>query len=149
MASTKCRCTCNLLGQRRVTCVYETAAKSTRIPKTFPTDQSLDPNLVSLRDLSQPEDGAGDGNRTHMRNLKPERKSSSYVLVVRHVWPACGKPADSESANSITYCADSPCSAGFFRELSVANDRSRGRGNDVRRKELSNNPLKRRLTVLE
>jgi hypothetical protein len=36
-----------------------------RIPKTFPSDQCLDPNFVALRGLALPESGAGDGNRTH------------------------------------------------------------------------------------
>ena len=49
--------------------VSEAGPNSTRIPNTFPQDQCLDPNLISLRDLSQPEDGAGDGNRTHGSSL--------------------------------------------------------------------------------
>jgi hypothetical protein len=44
-------------------------APSTSIPKTFPSDQCLDPNLVALRGLALPESGAGDGNRTHGSSL--------------------------------------------------------------------------------
>src|SRR5450631_2282652 len=40
-----------MLGQHRDTARYEAGPKSTRIPKTFPQDQCLDPNLVSLRVL--------------------------------------------------------------------------------------------------
>jgi hypothetical protein len=36
-----------------------------RFPKTFPSDQRVDPNPVALRCLVLPESGAGDGNRTH------------------------------------------------------------------------------------
>jgi hypothetical protein len=36
-----------------------------RIPKTFPSDQCVDANRVALHGLALPEDGAGDGNRTH------------------------------------------------------------------------------------
>src|SRR6266481_1020831 len=43
---------------------------SASIPKTFPSDQCLDPNLVALRGLALPESGAGDGSRTHENNLK-------------------------------------------------------------------------------
>jgi hypothetical protein len=42
-----------------------TAAPSGSIPKTFPSDQCLDPNLVALCGLALSESGAGDGNRTH------------------------------------------------------------------------------------
>jgi hypothetical protein len=38
-------------GQRRDTSGYEGGPKSTHIPKTFPSDQCLDPNLVALRCL--------------------------------------------------------------------------------------------------
>ena len=44
---------------------HETAAPSASIPKTFPSDQRVDPNPVVLRCLALPESGAGDGNRTH------------------------------------------------------------------------------------
>ena len=54
---------------------HETAAPSASIPKTFPSDQRVDPNPVALRCLALPgvawrclalpESGAGDGNRTH------------------------------------------------------------------------------------
>jgi hypothetical protein len=36
-----------------------------RFPKTFPSDQCLEPSLVALRGLALPENGAGNGNRTH------------------------------------------------------------------------------------
>jgi hypothetical protein len=36
-----------------------------RIPKTFPSDQRLDPNFVALHGLALPENGAGDGNRKY------------------------------------------------------------------------------------
>ena len=46
-----------------------------RFPKTFPSDQCVDANLVALHGLAFPEDGAGDGNRTHTEGasepLKP------------------------------------------------------------------------------
>jgi hypothetical protein len=58
-----------MLGQRRDTSGYEGDPKSTRIPNTFPQDQRVDPNLVALRGLALPEDGAGDGNRTHGSSL--------------------------------------------------------------------------------
>jgi hypothetical protein len=44
---------------------HETAAKSTSVPTAFPRDQRVDPNLVSLRLLTYPVSGAGDGSRTH------------------------------------------------------------------------------------
>jgi len=43
----------------------EAAANSTRVPNAFPQDQRVDPNLVSLRVLTYPGSGAGDGNQTH------------------------------------------------------------------------------------
>jgi hypothetical protein len=36
----------------------------------FPRDQQVDPYLVSLRILTYPESGAGDGNRTHGERAK-------------------------------------------------------------------------------
>jgi hypothetical protein len=36
-----------------------------RFPKTFPSDQRLEANLVALRGLALPENGAGDGNRKY------------------------------------------------------------------------------------
>jgi hypothetical protein len=35
------------------------------MPKTFPSDQRVDPNPVALRGLALPESGTGNGNRTH------------------------------------------------------------------------------------
>src|SRR5258708_19393710 len=55
-----------MLGQRRDTSGYEGGSKSTHIPKTFPSDQRVDPNPVAPRCLALPESGAGDGNRTQM-----------------------------------------------------------------------------------
>jgi hypothetical protein len=43
----------------------ESSEGITSIPKTFPSDQCLEPNLMALRGLALPENGAGDGNRTH------------------------------------------------------------------------------------
>ena len=40
-----------MLGQRRDTSGYEGGPKSTHIPKTFPSDQLVDPNPVALRCL--------------------------------------------------------------------------------------------------
>ena len=37
-----------MLGQRSDTSRYEAGPNSTRIPNTFPQDQRVDPNLVSL-----------------------------------------------------------------------------------------------------
>ena len=56
--------------------------KSTRIPNTFPQDQRVDPNLVALRGLALPEDGAGDGNRTHTGGASEPLKQG--------VWCDCG-----------------------------------------------------------
>jgi hypothetical protein len=54
-----------MLGLRRDTSGHETAAKSASVPNAFPQDQRVNPNLVSLWILTYPENGAGDGNRTH------------------------------------------------------------------------------------
>ena len=40
-----------------------------RFPKSLPSDQRLDPNLVALRGLALRGSGAGDGNRTHGSSL--------------------------------------------------------------------------------
>jgi len=57
-----------MLGQCGDTRDQETAAIAARIPKALPTDQSLDPNLVVLRGLALPENGAGDGNRIYRQD---------------------------------------------------------------------------------
>jgi hypothetical protein len=54
-----------MLGLRRDTSGHEAAVKLAVIPNAFPQDQRVNPNLVSLRILTYPEIGAGDGNRTH------------------------------------------------------------------------------------
>jgi len=59
---------------------------SASIPKTFPSDQCLDPNLVALRGLALPESGAGDGSRTHENNLK--RLSKKPMVVNMTACPA-------------------------------------------------------------
>jgi hypothetical protein len=52
-------------GSRKESSVSEAALKSKRIPTPSPQDQNVDPNFVSLRVLTYPGSGAGDGNRTH------------------------------------------------------------------------------------
>src|SRR6266403_2559421 len=41
--------------------LHESAARSTSVPNAFPQDQRVKPNLLSLRILSYPGNGAGDG----------------------------------------------------------------------------------------
>jgi hypothetical protein len=53
-----------------------TAAPQRRFPKTFPSDQRVDPNPVALRGLALPESGAGDGNRTHTGGDSNPRKQA-------------------------------------------------------------------------
>jgi len=67
-----------MLGQRRDTSRYEAGPKSTRIPKTFPSDQCLEANLVALRSLALPESGAGDGNRTHRDGASESLKQAVW-----------------------------------------------------------------------
>src|SRR3984957_10532893 len=58
-----------MLGQRRDSSRFREGPGSTDIPKTFPSDQRVDPNPVALHCLALPESGAGDGNRTHGSSL--------------------------------------------------------------------------------
>jgi hypothetical protein len=53
-----------------------------RFPKTFPSDQCVDANLVALHGLAFPEDGAGDGNRTHGSSL-----GSLGITIIRRPPP--------------------------------------------------------------
>jgi hypothetical protein len=46
------------------------------IPKTFLSDQRVDPSPVALRGLALPESGAGDGNRTHTGGHFEARKQA-------------------------------------------------------------------------
>ena len=71
-----------MLRQCRDTSGYEGGPKSTHIPKTFPSDQLVDPNPVALRGLALPESGAGDGNRTHGSSL-----GSLGITIIRRPPP--------------------------------------------------------------
>src|ERR1700722_1062945 len=99
-----------MLGQRRDGSRYREGPGSTDIPKTLPSDQRLDPNLVAVRGLALSENGAGDGNRTHGSSLGslgitiirrplqldcnhvpggPANRASAMAPVVGHEEPIC------------------------------------------------------------
>jgi hypothetical protein len=63
--------------------------KSACIPSTFPQDQRVDPNLVALLGLALPEDGAGDGNRTHTGSPSEPLKYAVWCNCGFHVRLAC------------------------------------------------------------
>ena len=60
-----CDCTCDSWGNAGIREAIRPPRCERRIPKTFPSDQCVDANRVALHGLALPEDGAGDGNRTH------------------------------------------------------------------------------------
>jgi hypothetical protein len=64
---------------------HEAAAPSASIPKTFPSDQCLDPNLVALRCLVLLESGADDGNRTHGERASEPLKQAVWRECWRQV----------------------------------------------------------------
>jgi hypothetical protein len=51
---------------------------SASIPKTFPSDQRVDPDPVALRCLALTGSGAGDGNRTHGEGAAEPLKQAVY-----------------------------------------------------------------------
>jgi hypothetical protein len=64
-----CDSTCESRGNVGMREAMRPPPSARRFPKTFPPDQRLEANLVALRGLALPENGAGDGNRTHGSSL--------------------------------------------------------------------------------
>src|ERR1700685_1740411 len=71
-----CDCTCEPRGNAGIREAMRPPPRQRRFPKTFPPDQCLDPNLVSLRGLALPGSAAGDGNRTHTVGPSRPRKQA-------------------------------------------------------------------------
>jgi hypothetical protein len=82
LRTSACGCTCEPKGNAGLREAMRPPPPPARIPKTFPSDQRVDPNPVALRCLVLPESGAGDGNRTHTGSASEPLKCA--------VWCNCG-----------------------------------------------------------
>jgi hypothetical protein len=108
LGTAACDCTCECGGNVGIPQDMRETRKSACIPSTFPQDQRVDPNLVALLGLALPENGAGDGNRTHGSSL-----GSLGITIIRRPPPAHCSPMVMRAAITRAFVRDVPHAGKF------------------------------------